>query len=84
MVAELRTPPSDLTSFTRRNGGVFPSERLYRIIDGRDVAAHGTHEMPVWGDAFHARRSAMGKADADARIAAIVRFLEGIQERPAE
>ena len=43
---------ASLASFAVRNGGVFPSERVRRIIDGRDVAAHGNFEMPVWGDAF--------------------------------
>jgi mono/diheme cytochrome c family protein len=84
LVAQLRTMPPDLTSFTRRNAGVFPSERVYRIIDGRDVPAHGDREMPVWGDAFRAPRSGMSRADADARIQALVRFLEAIQERATE
>ena len=41
--------PPDLTQFTRRNGGVFPRERLRRIVDGRDVDSHGNREMPGWG-----------------------------------
>jgi mono/diheme cytochrome c family protein len=84
VAAQLRARVPDLTTFTRVNGGVFPSERVYRIIDGRDVPSHGSRDMPVWGDVFRAARSAMGKADADARIAAVVRYLETIQERPAE
>jgi hypothetical protein len=72
--------PPDLTQFARRNGGMFPSERVYRIIDGRDVPSHGDREMPVWGDIF--KLGASG-ADAKARIDAIVRCLAGIQERGA-
>jgi mono/diheme cytochrome c family protein len=50
----LRTRPSDLTSdltlLAKRNGGVFPAEVLYQIIDGRrTLRAHGNYEMPVWG-----------------------------------
>ena len=74
LVGQLRVTPPDLTKFTQRNGGVFPSERVYRIIDGRDVPSHGDREMPIWGDAFR----------NDARTQAIVRFLEAIQERAAE
>ena len=51
--AELRTKPSDLTLITQKNGGVFPAEVLYRIIDGRrTIRAHGNYEMPVWGSMF--------------------------------
>ena len=82
--AHLRRAPPDLTRFTQRNGGVFPSERLTRIIDGRDVASHGDREMPVWGDAFRATRGGLSEDAAKARIAAIVRYLQAIQERAAE
>ena len=83
LAEQLRHMPPDLTQFTKRNGGMFPSERVYRIIDGRDVASHGDREMPVWGDMF--RRVPGGATDAAvrARIEAIVRYLAGIQERPA-
>jgi mono/diheme cytochrome c family protein len=83
MTDQLRKPPPDLTKFTTRNGGVFPSERLTRIIDGRDVPAHGDREMPVWGDAFRTSRDGLSADEVKARIAAIVRFLQAIQERPA-
>jgi len=76
-------PPPDLTKYTASNGGVFPTERVYRIVDGRDVRAHGSREMPVWGDVF--KRSGNGTSDAavKARIEAIVRYLRAIQQRAA-
>jgi mono/diheme cytochrome c family protein len=77
---QLRRRPPDLTQFTRRNAGTFPSERVYRIIDGRDVASHGDREMPVWGDIF---KMGASRPDAKAQIDAIVRYLAGIQERGA-
>jgi hypothetical protein len=79
MAAQLRRLPPDLTSFAVRNGGVFPAERLRQVIDGTGVAAHGDREMPVWGAVFN--RSSGGNASA--RIDAIVRFLEALQQRPA-
>jgi mono/diheme cytochrome c family protein len=83
-VAEaMRKMPPDLTKYTMRNGGVFPRERVYRIVDGRDVAAHGDREMPVWGDVFMQARPAAPTAAVKARIDAIVRYLEAIQERGA-
>jgi len=41
---------SDLTVLTKNNNGVFPYERLYQVIDGRQaVAQHGPRDMPIWG-----------------------------------
>ena len=45
--------PADLTLLAKRNGGVFPAQRVHEIIDGRrEVAAHGPRTMPVWGRFF--------------------------------
>jgi hypothetical protein len=72
-----------LTKYTAKNGGVFPTERVYRIIDGRDVSSHGNREMPVWGDAFRGSRDGLTDEAVKARIQAIVKYLQGIQERAA-
>ena len=80
----LRHTPPDLTTYTARNGGVFPGERVRRIIDGRDVAAHGDRVMPVWGDAFKSRPGGYSEESVAARIAAILRYLEGIQVRSGD
>jgi mono/diheme cytochrome c family protein len=79
----LRKMPPDLTKYTARNGGVFPSERVRRIVDGRDVAPHGDREMPVWGDAFRTTRGGLSPEAVKARINAIVRYLEALQEKTA-
>jgi hypothetical protein len=79
----LRDRPTDLTLIAAMNGGTFPSARVHRIIDGRDVVAHGVPEMPVWGDAF--RRVSSGSERAvEARIAALVEYLETLQRRNAQ
>ena len=82
MATQLRRTPPDLTQFAARNGGLFPRERVYRIIDGRDVPSHGIGEMPVWGDVFR-RGDDDTEASVKARIDAIVRYLEAIQGRSA-
>lgn len=79
MAGQLRRVPPDLTTFAMRNGGVFPAERVRQVVDGTGVAAHGDREMPVWGAVF--KRANGG--DAAARIDAIIRFLQGLQQRPA-
>jgi hypothetical protein len=54
------------------------------VIDGRDVGSHGNPDMPVWGDAFRVSRGGLSEPGVKARIDAIVRFLDSIQERTAE
>ena len=62
----------DLTTISKRNGGVFPKERVYETIDGRaSLATHGTpRDMPVWGNRFE-----------PARIQALVDYLGRLQEK---
>ena len=76
----LRKPPANLTELSKGNGGVFPSARARLIIDGRDVGSHGNPDMPVWGDAFQ-RRDGLDEAAVKARIEAIIRYLDSIQQR---
>jgi len=84
LAAQMRKAPPDLTQFAQRNGGMFPSERVRRIIDGRDVPSHGDRSMPVWGDTFRRTSREGTDAAANARVDALVRYLQSIQERPAE
>jgi hypothetical protein len=49
----LRTKVADLTVLQKNNKDVFPFKRTYEIIDGRKaVAAHGSRDMPVWGEVY--------------------------------
>jgi mono/diheme cytochrome c family protein len=48
--AMLTVAVPDLTTLTRRNGGVFPYHRVHRAIDGREaLKGHGPRDMPIWG-----------------------------------
>jgi mono/diheme cytochrome c family protein len=80
----LRHAPPNLTLLAKRNGGVFPAPRVRRIIEGRDVESHGDREMPVWGDAFRSTSEGRSVERANARIAALVDYLESIQHRDAQ
>jgi hypothetical protein len=77
-----RTPP-DITGIALANGGIFPTDRIRRIIDGREVEAHGDRNMPVWGDAFKAVRGGHSEESVRARIESIVEYLKSIQRRLA-
>jgi cytochrome c len=49
----LKVVPPDLTTLAKKNGGVFPVDRIAKVIDGRtQIAAHGSRDMPVWGTRF--------------------------------
>lgn len=44
---------SDLTTLAKSNNGVFPVQRVYEFIDGRQmVRAHGAKDMPIWGSRY--------------------------------
>ena len=46
----LKVVPPDLTALAKKNGGVFPAERISSVIDGRvEIASHGPRDMPIWG-----------------------------------
>lgn len=76
----MKVRPPDLTVFSRDNGGVFPSEMVKKIIDGRQpVAGHGGKDMPVWGDAFQSASGGSGEAAVQERIEALVRHIESLQ-----
>jgi len=85
LAANMKKPPPDLTQFAARNGGVFPAALVAQIIDGRQpVKGHGGPDMPVWGDAFRASRQGSSEESVQARIEALVEYLEHIQERRAQ
>jgi mono/diheme cytochrome c family protein len=51
---QLKIPPPDLTMLAKNNNGVFPTDAVYETIDGlKKIPAHGTREMPVWGERFN-------------------------------
>jgi mono/diheme cytochrome c family protein len=51
--ASLDPKPADLRRIAARRGGVFPEVEILRVVDGRDpIAAHGSRDMPIWGDRF--------------------------------
>ena len=81
----LRRPPTDLTRFAMENKGVFPADRLERLIDGREVTrTHGQSDMPVWGDAFKKSAAGGDEETVKVRIRQLVKYIESIQERPAD
>lgn len=53
--SELKVPPVDLTQLAKNNNGKFPADHVRAILDfGANAPAHGTNDMPVWGQLFRA------------------------------
>ncbi len=73
----LKSPPTDLTQLSARNGGEFPTTEVKRYIEGEAlIQAHGSRQMPVWGKIF--RRESTG-SEARMQYFALAKFLESIQ-----
>ncbi len=78
------TDPSDLTQLSRRNGGKFPFDEVYAVVDGRkEFPSHERLNMPFFGTNLEIEegQSPQAKAKVHARITAIVRYVESLQEK---
>jgi mono/diheme cytochrome c family protein len=79
LATELRMPPADLTRLASANNGVFPLQAVAMAIDGRGTTrAHGTPDMPVWGEVF-GRTTGTGASRVDSAVARITHYIWSIQ-----
>ncbi|MBP5998255.1 MAG: c-type cytochrome [Azonexus sp.] len=85
----LKVTPPDLTLLSKKNGGTFPLERVYNVIDGRqEVKAHGPRDMPIWGrdyqikaGEFYADSYYDPEAFIRGRILALIDYLNRMQAK---
>ena len=78
----LRVAPADLTRIATRRGGSFPEGEIARFVDGRfTVVAHGTREMPIWGQRLGEQIPDAGVSEEVVRgqISVVVEYLKSIQ-----
>jgi mono/diheme cytochrome c family protein len=81
--ATLQPPPADLTRIAQRRGGHFPVAEITAYIDGRrGVRAHGSQEMPVWGERFGEmlEGDALGEGVTQSYLRWLVEYLQTIQQ----
>jgi mono/diheme cytochrome c family protein len=79
-VAALKKSPGDITKLALHNHGKFPDERVSMSITGSSgIAAHGSNEMPIWGDLFRSINS--DRALTRLRIANLTDYLKSIQSK---
>ena len=76
-----KKPPADLTVLSKKNGGKFPAGRVRTYIEGQDAntTAHGSREMPIWGDVF--RSIADDQGAVTYRIVTLSSYLETLQAK---
>jgi len=81
MAASLKTAPSDLTTISARNNGMFPFLKVQKIIAGEEAPAgsHGSREMPVWGPIFS--EVSWDQDLGRVRIYSLAMYLESIQAK---
>ena len=82
---------ADLTQLAKKNGGVFPINKVTQTIDGRHlVKAHGPRDMPIWGidyliDANEKRDTAESPFDSEAmvtyKIYALAEYIARLQAK---
>jgi mono/diheme cytochrome c family protein len=80
VASSLKTAPTDLTLLGKSNSGKFPEMHVIHSIEGENqVGAHGSKEMPVWGQRF--RRSTGSPAEAQLLIKNLTDYLASIQAK---
>ncbi len=82
----LATRPTDLTQLRINNDGVFPTDKVYATIDGREVLySHGTRQMPIWGNIWSEKNGKPRREeDVHKQISEIVEYLRSIQQPVGE
>lgn len=84
MRTHLTKAPTDLTLMAKRNGGVFPTQYAWEVIDGRTsvvIGSHGAREMPVWGYVYRAEDTQPTDLHARTRIGSLLDYLARIQAK---
>jgi mono/diheme cytochrome c family protein len=77
----MKTPVTDLTILTVKNGGTFPAAHIASMIQGASmVPAHGSEDMPVWGPIFMSI-AGHSQAQVQLRIRNLTNYVESMQAK---
>jgi len=73
-----RVKPADLTVLSKGNSGKFPADRVKNAIYNKDsIPAHGTPDMPAWGNVFYLLKSRPKVLEE--RVRDLTTYIESIQ-----
>lgn len=76
----LKKSPGDLTQLSKNSAGKFPGPAVAQAINGeQSVTAHGSKDMPVWGELF--RQTGQNESEVRLRIANLTRHIESLQAK---
>jgi hypothetical protein len=75
----LKQPPTDLTGWQRTIKAEYPDTHVVSVMRfGADVPAHGSADMPIWGQIF-GKMSKTNPQETDLRTTNLSRYLETLQ-----
>ena len=76
--SEFKTAPPNLTVLTAKNKGKFPELEVVSVLKfgPNTTKAHGTKEMPVWGDLF---QSLGDQGETHQRVYNLTKYVESLQ-----
>jgi mono/diheme cytochrome c family protein len=77
--AALKKPPTDLTRIAARNGGEYPDRKVISTLSAEFVPAHGSEEMPMWGDLFKSLNT--DRNIARLRLVNLTNYVKSIQTK---
>jgi mono/diheme cytochrome c family protein len=75
--AALKNRPTDLAQLSAINRGKYPELSVVSTLSGREVDAHGSQEMPIWGDLFRS----LGSDMVHMRIGNLTAYIGSIQAK---
>ena len=77
----LKVPPTDLTQLSKNNGDKYPALKVTSTIRGTaDLPAHGSKDMPVWGELFWSM-SRGHEGQVQQRVANLTHYIETLQAK---
>lgn len=77
----LKVPATDLSTLSKNNGGKFPAMKVDASIRGEaNLPAHGSKDMPVWGQLFW-NMSSGHEGEVQQRAANLTEYIESLQTK---
>jgi len=77
----LKTRPTDLTTLAQKNAAKYPADHVASAIRGdMNVPAHGTKDMPIWGNLFW-HMSQGHQSEVQLRVTNLNKYIESLQAK---
>lgn len=73
-----------MTALSQKNGGVFPTNHVTSVLQfGVENPAHGSAEMPIWGNLMESLHPTGGDETMQARLRVtnLANYLKAIQQK---